>query len=255
MWAASVLYTSVMAPRPETLAPSRVVGRRVREIREERRWSQERLATELADVGIKIGQTDVARLEKQTAFGKPARSVSVEDLMAIAFVLDVPPLALLAPIQDEEVLVVPAGARPLLGGPVPIQVGPGGQAKAAAPTSGGEPEPVTATGALFRAWFVGRVPLLKQRRPIMFLRFGRQDPHDSGIPHLGAPLRKMAEVDPETVSRFQLPPLRTVADELDVQDVDRQEQVLQALRAWLDGSLAFVRLVRANRQDARGEAT
>ncbi len=83
--------------------PSEVVGGRVRAFRKRRGWSQERLAERLREVGVSLGQSNVARLEN----GK--RAVTVDDLYGLALALDCPPLALLLPETDTEQVMV--GAR------------------------------------------------------------------------------------------------------------------------------------------------
>lgn len=72
--------------------PTRVIARRVRNLREGRKWSGERLAKEMTKVGVPWDRNIVANLET----GRRA-SVSVVELLALAFVLDVAPVHLLVP--------------------------------------------------------------------------------------------------------------------------------------------------------------
>lgn len=136
-----------MAKDAETLPASRTVGRRVREERTERGWSQERLSDELRRAGMSIGQTDVARLESAS---RP-RSVTVDDLYSLAAALDVPPLSLLLPTGSDH----------------RVQVGPQGE-----------------SADRLRAWITGVQPLNTTRDPERFLRFRREN-RSSGAPGLG----------------------------------------------------------------------
>jgi transcriptional regulator with XRE-family HTH domain len=77
----------------------------VRRIRQERGWTQERLAERLGKVGMSVAQSNVARLERGD------RSVSVEDLYALALALSCPPLALLRPDDQSRVKVSPDHAE------------------------------------------------------------------------------------------------------------------------------------------------
>jgi transcriptional regulator with XRE-family HTH domain len=181
----------------ESLAPSRIVGRRVREQRDGRGWSQDRLARDLADVGVHMGQTGVARLEKT---GPTARSVTQEDLYALALVLDVPPLLLQLPADDERVEIVHA----LLEGRDRV-----------------------------RAWIVGQRPL-DAGRDVQRYRAGAAElqPRE-GQPHLGAFLRSLADL-------------------IDSEDLDGQEQAILAGREYLQGALRGIRMIKARRSDKEG---
>lgn len=107
-----VEYARRMAKNDRPEPPSRVVGQQVRAIREGRRWSQSVLADELEKVGRRIGQSEIARLERPDpdSGGRPTRAVSVEDLYALALALDVAPIALLIPGGDASALAEVAGS-------------------------------------------------------------------------------------------------------------------------------------------------
>jgi transcriptional regulator with XRE-family HTH domain len=209
----------------ESLAPSRIIGRRVREQREGRGWSQDRLARDLAELGVHIGQTGVARLEKA---GPGARRVTQEDLYALALVLDVPPLWLQLPSEDERVEIVHVGGErgqeelDFPYGPEP------GRVKVRRYRRGGGP--LVEGRDRVRAWIVGRRPLDAGRDPQRYRAVeGELQPHP-GQPHLGAFLRALAE-------------------EIDSEDFDGQEQAILAAQKYLDGALRGIRMFKARYSD------
>jgi hypothetical protein len=227
-----------MEERATALPPSRVVGLRVREFRTHRnghRWTQERLAQELREVGIQIGQTDVARLEKLPGdTGKDPRPVTLEDWLALAFVLDVPPLALLLPKDQERVAILPKGVRPRDPEGLEYSNPPPGPVRPLPRTYSGERRAVEESRDRMAAWIVGRAPLNAQREPRRYKSYGRQDAQQGGQRDLG------------TV-------LRDAADLLDSEDFDGQEEAIQGLRGYLEGVLTLVRLQKAHRDQATSE--
>jgi transcriptional regulator with XRE-family HTH domain len=190
--------------RATALPPSRVVGLRVRETRKEHRWTQEQLAQELREVGVRIGQTDVARLEKLPGDkGHDPRSVSLEDWLALAFVLDIPPLALLLPADDERIAILPKGVRRR--DPAPVEPQPR--------TYSGDWHPVHESRERTAAWLVGTAPLDEQREPGRYRSY-RQDTHTSA--GLGGYLRMLADL-------------------LDSEDLDGKRNVVQWAQQYLTG--------------------
>ncbi|MGH3768767.1 MAG: helix-turn-helix domain-containing protein [Pseudonocardiaceae bacterium] len=84
-------------------SPTAVIARQVRQLRESYKWSAERLASEMTQAGAPWDRTIVANLEN----GRRG-TVSVAELLALAYVLDVPPVILLAPLgEDQAVTVLP----------------------------------------------------------------------------------------------------------------------------------------------------
>src|SRR5260221_2561759 len=75
----------------------------MREIRDKRRWSAQRLAQEMTGAGIPWDRSIVANLETGR---RPY--VTVEELLGLAYVLQVAPVHLLIPLGDEFYLVTPA---------------------------------------------------------------------------------------------------------------------------------------------------
>ncbi len=60
------------------------IARAVRELREDRGWSQEQLAAEMASLGFRWSRMTVTEVE-----GRRQRSVSIEELLGLAHVFDV----------------------------------------------------------------------------------------------------------------------------------------------------------------------
>ena len=188
-----------------------MVGLRVRETRKDRRWTQEQLAQELREVGIRIGQTDVARLEKLPGDkGHDPRSVTLEDWLALAFVLDIPPLALLLPTDEERLEVLPEGARRR--DPERFEYKPG-SVEPEPRTYSGDWQPVHESRERTAAWLVGMAPLDTQREPGRYRSY-RQDAQSSA--GLGGYLRWLADL-------------------VDSEDLDGQRDVVQLAQQYLAG--------------------
>lgn len=79
---------------------SRRVAENVRKLREKRRLTRQQVSDHLAALGRHILPSGVAKLEEEK--DKGARRVDVDDLVALALVLDVSPLRLLLPETAEE---------------------------------------------------------------------------------------------------------------------------------------------------------
>lgn len=83
---------------------SDVVGREVRAARRAARLSREQVAERCATFGwtaVTASVVNYIETGRPDADGKRRREVTVDELAALAFVLDIPPLALLAPLSDE----------------------------------------------------------------------------------------------------------------------------------------------------------
>jgi transcriptional regulator with XRE-family HTH domain len=74
----------------------------MREIRDKRNWSGQRLAQEMTKVGVPWDRSIVANLE----YGRRP-FVTVEELLALAYVFQVAPVHLLVPLGDEFYAVTP----------------------------------------------------------------------------------------------------------------------------------------------------
>ena len=87
----------------ERLAAGEVFARRMREVRERRGWSQQRLSDRLRELGHPLHRVTLAKIEQG---GTRARKVPLEDVLAIAAALDVAPLHLFVPFEPSVRLVV-----------------------------------------------------------------------------------------------------------------------------------------------------
>jgi transcriptional regulator with XRE-family HTH domain len=87
--------------------PSEIVAHRVREIRRRRDMTVVQLAEQCVEHGMP-GLTAQAIFNIETTRpGRPQRPVSVDELLALAYVLQVSPLDLLVPIDDDPMISVP----------------------------------------------------------------------------------------------------------------------------------------------------
>src|SRR5437899_1355429 len=78
--------------------PTRTVAARVQELRRKRGWSAEALAEECADLGMPaLNRSVIANIES----GRRTY-VSVEELLTLAYALDVAPVHLLVPVEVDE---------------------------------------------------------------------------------------------------------------------------------------------------------
>lgn len=93
---------SVEKERPEK-TPSQFFSERMRETRERRRWSQQDLALRLGEMGAPTDRATVARTETG------ARGISLDDALMLAAALEVSPLALILPDdEDDRVALAPS---------------------------------------------------------------------------------------------------------------------------------------------------
>lgn len=88
-------------PNRNTTTPTQVVAQRILEARKRRGWTQDQLAARLTEVGHPVDRAVVAKIETGAR-----QSVTVTELFAFAVALDVPPVHLLAPLDDDAVVAV-----------------------------------------------------------------------------------------------------------------------------------------------------
>lgn len=91
----------------QPLTPHRAIAARVQELRKGRGWSAQRLADELRKVGIPWDRSVVANFET----GRRA-SIGVDEMLALAYVLEVAPVHLVVPPDTDasvEYQVTPEG--------------------------------------------------------------------------------------------------------------------------------------------------
>lgn len=95
-----------MSPDVEPITPQSVIATRVKQARQEKRLTAQQLGDAMVTAGFKWDRFVVQNLEK----GK-RKSVSVEELLALALILEVALVHLIVPIDDEETpfLVTPNG--------------------------------------------------------------------------------------------------------------------------------------------------
>lgn len=91
-----------LADQYAVVSPHEVIASRVRELRKKHGWSAERLAAEMDRVGIPWTRIVVAKLETGRR-----ETVTVQELLALSYVLDIGVLNLLVPTEDEQ------GGKPL----------------------------------------------------------------------------------------------------------------------------------------------
>jgi transcriptional regulator with XRE-family HTH domain len=78
------------------LSAGQVFARRLAEVREARDWSQKRLSERMTELGHPIHRVKLAKIEKERA-----RSVTLEDVLALSYALDVSPLYMVAPLEAD----------------------------------------------------------------------------------------------------------------------------------------------------------
>lgn len=92
--------TQQKGERPPTHPLSALVGGRVRKLREERGWTQDQLAGHLRMIGLNWPRSTVAKLERGE------RAVSLEELLLVAMIFDLP-IADLVPGTADEIALTP----------------------------------------------------------------------------------------------------------------------------------------------------
>jgi transcriptional regulator with XRE-family HTH domain len=93
-------------PRTGDMPPSRVFATRLPEVRKRHGWSQQRLAERLKELDYEIPRVTIAKIEKGQ------RLVKLDEAFAIAYALDVSPLHLLVPIENEPRVLLAGGEQP-----------------------------------------------------------------------------------------------------------------------------------------------
>jgi transcriptional regulator with XRE-family HTH domain len=90
---------------PQTKQVRASFAEQLKRFRDQRAWSQERLASEMTALGLKLDQSAVARVEA----GK--RTVSLEEALGFAVALGVQPAALIVPAETTTFELVPNPQR------------------------------------------------------------------------------------------------------------------------------------------------
>lgn len=85
--------------------PSEVMGRRVQEVRRRRGWTASQLADRCSEIGApKLTAQAIANIEngrKDKITGRRRRDITIDELMALATALEVAPVHLLVPLDDD----------------------------------------------------------------------------------------------------------------------------------------------------------
>lgn len=89
------------------LTASDIAARRIREARNRRGWTVKQLAEHCVKAGA--GHLTAAVITNLETRRRPGREITADELLALAWVLGVPPLQLLAPLSDDETLQVVPG--------------------------------------------------------------------------------------------------------------------------------------------------
>lgn len=93
-----------MGSESEHQRPGQVFARRVKEARKRRGWSQQQLAKRVSeDLGHPMSRVTVTKIEKGA---ERAENASISDVLALAAALEIPPVYLLAPREDEQAVAV-----------------------------------------------------------------------------------------------------------------------------------------------------
>jgi transcriptional regulator with XRE-family HTH domain len=83
-------------PRPGDVTAGEVFARRLAEVRKRRGLSAKALADKVSELGHPVHRSKIAKIESQD---EKARAISLEDVLALAYALDVSPLYLITPIE------------------------------------------------------------------------------------------------------------------------------------------------------------
>ena len=97
VYRASAIVRRVTEPQEWT--PHRVIAARMKELRKRHGWTAEQLAEKLTAVGIKWDRSIVSNVET----GRRA-SITVEEMMALAMVLDTSPVHMMVPLEDRRAI-------------------------------------------------------------------------------------------------------------------------------------------------------
>jgi transcriptional regulator with XRE-family HTH domain len=85
-----------VGPDQSAPTPSRIAARRLKELRQRRGMSAQRLADRLEGAGVKLRRAAIAKIENGT------RSIDLDEALALAWALDVGPLSFFLPPQEED---------------------------------------------------------------------------------------------------------------------------------------------------------
>lgn len=91
------------------LSASDLAGERIRQVRQRRGWTVRELASRCTDVGAShITAAVITDLETRR---RSSRKITIDELLVLAHVLEVPPVLLFVPLDDAEVLEIAPGVE------------------------------------------------------------------------------------------------------------------------------------------------
>ena len=79
--------------------PSQIAAQRIKELRNHHNWSQRQLADRITELGSPIDRVAIAELEGGD------RRLQLDEMFVFAFALDITPINLVLPIEDEDVQI------------------------------------------------------------------------------------------------------------------------------------------------------
>jgi transcriptional regulator with XRE-family HTH domain len=108
----ATFYYGTVSPQKKPTPPTvrQVAATRVRELRNAKGWSQEQLADALNDIGARIPARVSEGMFDRSTIAKiegGERGVSLDDVIALAVALGVPPLSIFLPRNSPELTLVP----------------------------------------------------------------------------------------------------------------------------------------------------
>lgn len=89
--------------KPPPLTIGKVFAKRLRDVRERKQLTQEQLSKLLEELGVTIHRATIAKIENGDT---RAENISVRDLLAFAAALNVAPVHLIVPFEDEVELAI-----------------------------------------------------------------------------------------------------------------------------------------------------
>jgi transcriptional regulator with XRE-family HTH domain len=136
----------------EARRASDLAGERVKEIRKRRGWTAAQLAARLAAVGAdQLTEAALANIETgRRRNGQRRRDVTIDEILALAYVLNVPPVLLFTPVGTEDTLAITPAIDMTAWDALPW-------------VSGQRPPPASATGEQRREWHAMAQPITAYR--------------------------------------------------------------------------------------------
>ena len=87
-----------MSDEAAVTTPGEAFGRRLKQVRQRRGWTQAQLSRRLSELDYPIDRVTLSKIERG---GERAQNVKLQELLAIAYALGVPPVQMMFPYEDE----------------------------------------------------------------------------------------------------------------------------------------------------------